>query len=120
MGGRVSLAEAISGLVSEKRALGYKYVSEEPALARFEAFSASEFPGVDTVTRASVEAWIAAARARAVKPATVINLIAPVRELARWLGRRGIEAYLLPVRGAPQAGPLHPARLHRPGAGGAV
>ena len=120
MSAAVSLAEAISGLVCEKRALGYKYVSEERALARFEAFCASEFPGLDTVTRASVEAWIAAARGRAVKPATVINLIAPVRELARWLGRRGIEAYLLPVRGASQAGPLHPARLHRPGAGGAV
>ena len=34
---------------------------EERALARFEAFCASEFPGLDTVTRASVEAWIAAA-----------------------------------------------------------
>jgi integrase len=96
MSAHVSLTEANSGLVSEKRALGYKYVSEERALARFEAFSASEFPGVDTVTRASVEAWIAAARGRAVKPATVINLIAPVRELARWLGRRGVEAYVLP------------------------
>ena len=96
MSAHVSLAEGIRGLVREKRALGYKYVSEERALARFEAFSASEFPGVDTVTRASVEAWIAAARGRAVKPATVINLIAPVRELARWLGRRGVEAYVLP------------------------
>ena len=51
--------------------VGYKYVSEERALARFEAFCASEFPGLETVTRASVEAWIAAARRRAVKPATV-------------------------------------------------
>ena len=93
----VLLAEAIGGLVSEKRVLGYKYVSEERALARFEAFCASEFPGVDTVTRASVEAWIAAARGRAVKPATVSGLIAPVRELARWLGRRGVEAYVLPA-----------------------
>jgi integrase/recombinase XerD len=93
----VLLAEAISGLVLEKRALGYKYVSEERALARFEAFCASEFPGMDTVTRASVEAWIAAARGRAVKPATVDGLIAPVRELARWLGRRGVEAYVLPA-----------------------
>jgi integrase/recombinase XerD len=102
MSAHVSLAEAISGLVSEKRALGYKYVSEERALARFEVFCASEFPGVDTITRASVEAWIAAARGRAVKPATVINLIAPVRELARWLGRRGVEAYVLPGRVLPK------------------
>jgi integrase/recombinase XerD len=96
MSAEITLADAIAGLISEKRATGYKYVSEEWALGRFTAFSASEFPGVDTVTRASVEAWIAAARERAVKPATVINLIAPVRELARWLGRRGVEAYVLP------------------------
>jgi integrase/recombinase XerD len=95
MSAEITLASAIAGLIAEKRATGYKYVSEERALARFEAFCASEFPGVETVTRASVEAWIAAARGRAVKPATVMNLIAPVRELARWLGRRGVEAYVL-------------------------
>jgi integrase/recombinase XerD len=93
----IELAEAITGLVAEKRALGYKYRAEERVLARFEAFCASEFPGLDTVTRASVEAWVASARKRAAKPATVNNLIAPVRELARWLGRRGVDAYPLPA-----------------------
>ena len=71
MSAEITLADAIAGLVAEKRALGYKYVSEERALARFDAFCASEFPGLDTVTRASVQAWIAAARERAVTPATV-------------------------------------------------
>jgi integrase len=93
----IKLAVAISGLVAEKRALGYKYVCEERALARFDAFCASEFSGLDTVTRASVQAWIASTRRRAVKPATVNNLIAPVRELARWLHRRGVDAYVLPT-----------------------
>lgn len=97
MSAAVTLADAISGLVCEKRAVGYKYVSEERVLARFEAFCASEFPGIETVTRASVEAWIAAARGRAVTPATMVSLIAPVRELARWLHRHGVEAYLLPA-----------------------
>jgi integrase/recombinase XerD len=93
----ITLADAITGLLAEKRAVGYKYVSEERALARYAAFSASEFPGLETVTRASVQAWIAAARRRAVTPATVNALIAPVRELARWLGRRGVDAYVLPA-----------------------
>jgi integrase/recombinase XerD len=93
----ITLADAIRGLVAEKRALGYKYVSEERALARFEVFCAGAFPGLETVTRASVQAWIATARRRAVKPATVNALIAPVRELARWLGRRGVDAYVLPA-----------------------
>ncbi len=93
----IVLADAIAGLVAEKRSLGYKYVSEERALARYATFSASEFPGLDTVTRASVQAWIAAARRRAVTAATMNTLIAPIRELARWLHRRGIEAYVLPT-----------------------
>ena len=97
MSADMKLAGAIVGLVGEKRALGYKYVREERVLARFEVFCASEFPGLETVTRASVEAWIATARRRAVKPATVISLIAPVRELARWLHRRGVDAYVLPA-----------------------
>ncbi|MHB8695798.1 MAG: tyrosine-type recombinase/integrase [Solirubrobacteraceae bacterium] len=97
MSAEIELAGAIAGLVAEKRALGYKYVSEERALARFHAFCASEFPDLETVTRASVEAWIAAARGRSVKPATVISLIAPVRELARWFHRRGVDAYVLPA-----------------------
>ena len=108
MSTKITLASAIEGLICEKRATGDKYVSEERALARFEAFCASEFPGVDTVTRACVEAWIAAARGRAVKPATVINLIAPVRELARWLHRRGVDAYLLPAGALPKPAPYIP------------
>jgi integrase/recombinase XerD len=97
MSAEIELAGAITGLIAEKRALGYKYRAEALVLGRFEAFSRSEFPGVGTVTRASVEAWIVGARRRAVKPATVNSLIAPVRELARWLGRRGVEAYVLPA-----------------------
>ena len=54
MSAAVTLTDAINGLVSEKRAVGYKYVGEQRALARFDAFCGSEFPGLDTVTRASV------------------------------------------------------------------
>lgn len=97
MSAEIELAGAIAGLVAEKRALGYKYVCEERALARFSAFCANKLPGLDTVTRASVEAWIASARRRAAKPATVSSLLAPVRELARWLHRRGVDAYVLPT-----------------------
>ena len=48
------LAEAITALVAEKRAVGYKYHAEAQVLARFEAFNRSEFPGADTLTEASV------------------------------------------------------------------
>lgn len=98
----LSLAVAIAALVAEKRAVGYKYDAEERALTRFEAFCRDQFPGLDTVTRASAEAWITAARRRGVRPATLQGLAAPVRELARWLGRRGTEAYVLPARTLPR------------------
>ena len=94
----MSLAAAITALAAEKRAVGYKYDAEERILTRFEAFCREEFPGLDTVTKASAEAWIAAGRRRGVRPATLQGLAAPVRELARWLGRRGTAAYVLPAR----------------------
>ena len=98
----ITMAGAITALVAEKRAMGYKYDAEERVLARFAAFSASQFPGLEAPTRASVEAWIAAARQRGVKPATLQGLAAPVRELARWLGRRGVPAYVLPAGTLPR------------------
>ena len=98
----MNLAGAITALAAEKRAVGYKYDAEERVLARFEAFCRAEFPGLGTVTRASAEAWITAARRRGVRPATLQGLAAPVRELARWLGRRDTEAYVLPAGTLPR------------------
>lgn len=92
----VTLAGAIEALVREKRAVGYKYQTEARALQRFGAFCASEFPGLQTLTEASVRAWLDAARGRGVTPATMQGLASPVRELARWLSRHGVAAYLLP------------------------
>jgi hypothetical protein len=98
----VKLADAITALVAEKRAVGYKYAAEQQMLARFAAFCRSVFRGPGAPTQASVEAWIAAARRRAVAPATLQALAAPVRELARWLGRRGVPAYVLPAGALPR------------------
>jgi integrase/recombinase XerD len=100
--GKMSLAAAITALAAEKRAVGYKYDAEERILARFEAFCQAEFPGLDTVTKDSAEAWITAARERGVRPATLQGLAAPVRELARWLGLRGTAAYVLSARTLPR------------------
>lgn len=93
----IPLTQAITALVAEKRAVGYKYGAEEQVLARFEAFCRDEFPGLNSLTQASVEAWITTARKQGVSPATLQNLATPVRELARWLGRHGVAAYLLPA-----------------------
>jgi integrase len=102
MSADITLSDAITALVAEKRAVGYKYHAEQRVLARFEAFNRGEFPGLDTLTETSVQAWITAAWRRGVKPATLQGLAAPVRELARWLGRRGVAAYLLPRSALPR------------------
>jgi integrase/recombinase XerD len=93
----MTMTEAISALVAEKRAVGYKYSAEEQVLVRFVAFCRSQFPGLDMLTQIAVETWITSAQKRGVKPATLQCLVAPVRELARWLGRRGVHAYVLPA-----------------------
>ena len=97
----ITPTDAITALVAEKRAVGYKYVAEERVLARFAAFSRDQFPRLAAPSQASVEAWLAAARRRAVTPATLQTLAAQVRELARWLGRRGVPAYVLPKGALP-------------------
>jgi integrase len=98
----ITLAGAIEALVCEKQAVGYKYHSEAKVLQRFQAFCASEFPGLQTLTEASVQAWLEAARRRGVTPATLQALAAPIRELARWLSRHGVTAYLLPRASLPR------------------
>ncbi len=50
-GATITLASAIEALVCEKQAVGYKYCSEARVLERFEAFCASEFPGVRDADR---------------------------------------------------------------------
>ena len=99
---RITMTEAITALVTQKRAVGFKYVAEERVLLRFAAFCRSEFDGLQVPTQASVEAWIAAAQRRGVTPATAQSLVAPVRELARWLRRRGRPAYVLPAGTLPR------------------
>jgi hypothetical protein len=102
----ITMTGAISALVAEKRATGCKYDAEERVLARFAAFSASQFPGLRAPTRTSVEAWITAARSRGVKPATLQGLAALVRELARRL------AWVLPAWVLPAGALPRPAAQH--------
>ena len=76
-------------------------------LGGFEAFCRAEFPGLGTVIRAFAEAWIATARQRGVRSATLQGLAAPVRELARWLGRRGTSCPQTCCPGPPLRAPHH-------------
>ena len=93
----ITMTDAITALVAEKRIVGYKYVTEQRVLVRFCAFCSAAFPGLHAPSEAAVGAWVAAAQKRGVTPATLQALMAPLRELARWLARRGVPAYVLPA-----------------------
>ena len=102
MSAGVTLPDAITVLVAEKRAVGYKYDAEARVLARFEEFSRREFPGLDTLTEASVQAWIAAARAVA---SSRRRCTAWSRRSGSWpVGWAGVvpPAYLLPRAALPR------------------
>src|SRR2546429_9578667 len=101
----ITMADAITALVEQKRAVGYKYAAEARVLARFAAFCHSQFPGLAVPDQASVEAWLDAARRRAGTPATPQTPAAPVRELSRGLPPRRVPAFVLP-----QGTPPRPAR----------
>ena len=51
----ITMTDAITALVAEKRAVGYKYAAEARVLARFAAFSRDQFPGLAAPSRASVD-----------------------------------------------------------------
>lgn len=93
----LTLTDSVRAIVAEKRAVGYKYDSEEVILHRFLAFTHSQFPELETVTDASANAWVEAAQKRGVTTSTMQGLTSPVRHLARWLMLHGVAAYALPT-----------------------
>jgi hypothetical protein len=63
MSAEIKLAGAIAGLIAEKRALGYKYVCEERALARFDgsisahSWNKNAFHGLRRHPTGSAPSW---------------------------------------------------------------
>lgn len=108
MSANLTLDDAIAGMIAQKRAVGYKYLSEEAILRRFLAFSHGRFPELNTITRDSADAWVTEAQQRSVKPSTLCGLTTSVRDLARWLIRQGVAAYVLPTDLGPRPSPYIP------------
>jgi integrase/recombinase XerD len=107
------MADAITALVEQKRAVGYKYAAEERVLARFAAFCRAEFPGLHAPTQAvgrGVDYGRPAARRHPGDPAGPGRAGAGAGPLA---GPPGRERLRPARRGAAQTRPLRPAHLHR-------
>jgi integrase len=87
------LAAHIKGLVAEKKATGYSYVSAESTLRRFDAFMARSYPDATTVTPEIAHFWTC--RLETECAASLHNRMKPVRQLALYMNRMGTDAYVL-------------------------
>ncbi|MDR2571550.1 MAG: tyrosine-type recombinase/integrase [Oscillospiraceae bacterium] len=84
----------ITGLIEQKRSIGYKYQSEAGILSRFDLFCSDGYPGINVLNRELAFAW---SRQRPDEhPSTLQGRITPVRELAKYIIRNGREAFVLP------------------------
>ena len=87
-------APYITGLIEQKRALGYKYGGEPAILRRFDMFCREYHPDEITLTQEIMMDW--AAKRPGESPATLHGRLSPVRELAKYITRLGLEAYIMP------------------------
>jgi integrase len=87
-------ANDITGLIEQKRALGYKYGSEVGILKRFDTFCAENFANDTILNKEIVLAWAVIRPGE--HPATLQSRVTPVNELARYLFRQGFPAFVLP------------------------
>jgi integrase len=89
-----AFAPYMNGLIEQKRALGYKYGSEPAILRRFDVFCCERYPDETVITQEIMMDW--AIKRPNESPATLQGRLTPVRELAKYIARLGMEAYLMP------------------------
>jgi len=87
-------APHIRGLIEQKRAVGYKYVSEAGILRRFDVFCFEQHPEMTVLTRKIILDW--ATQRPGEHPGTLQGRITPVKELAKYIVRLGHEAFIYP------------------------
>ena len=95
-----SLQTFIEGMIREKQSLGYKYDSSPRLLYKFDQFCI-KYGCIDAViTKELVHAWIQKTPNESV--ATVKNRACVIRQLALYMTRLGIQAYVLPKNSLPK------------------
>lgn len=101
-----SLHEFISGLIAEKRAVGYKYSSSAWTLYKFDQFCISINYTKTVITRDLAQAWIERKPNEAL--ATQQNRVGVLRQLALYMTRLGLQSYVLPAKILPRKQPYQP------------
>ncbi len=88
------LKDHMSGFIAEKHALGFPYIESERITANFDRFCAENYPECHTITREMGLQWSIMHEGEGEK--SVAIRIGVIRELARFMQRNGIEAYIIP------------------------
>jgi integrase len=90
-----TFAPYITGLLEQKRALGYKYDGATLSiLRRFDIFCIERYPHETAITRELMLDWMT--KRSGEHPGTLQGRITPVKELAKYMARLGHEAFILP------------------------
>lgn len=94
------LQEFIKGMIGEKRSLGYKYDSSARVLYKFDQFCLTYGCVEAVITKKLIYAWIQKKPSESL--ATLHNRACVVRQLALYMSRLGIQAYVLPKNTIPK------------------
>jgi integrase/recombinase XerD len=84
----------IDGLIEQKRAIGYPYETSARILKAFDAFCMTYYHDEIMLTKEMVMHWAEQKQGEHVN--YLIRRITPVRQLAKYMMRLGIEAYVIP------------------------
>jgi len=99
------LKEYIEGLLDQKHALGCPYLASERVLKDFDEFCKFNYPNEKELTKEIGQTWAVIKQTE--KPCSFQNRMAPVRELARYINRLGIEAYVISSEYTPKYARQH-------------
>lgn len=87
-------ANSILSFLDEKRAMGYKYATQEGILLSFDRFLVGRYPDAKVLDRDILLNWCTLRRGE--HPKTLEGRVVPVREFCKYLRRTGSDAYELP------------------------
>lgn len=94
------LAPYMTGLVEQKRALGYKYNEQVKLLRRFDAFCLEQFPDESTITRDMLDIW--GVKKSYEHPETLKGRVTVVSHLAAYMVSLGLNAFIFPTSECPK------------------
>lgn len=90
-----SLRDYILRFIEQKHALGYPYIDSERLVSNFDQFCTEHYPNEATITEEIGLGWATIRETEGQK--SFCTRVGVVRELAKFMRREGVEAYLIPT-----------------------